>query len=518
MKRPLLQRLGRAFRAAWQEVKGQSRGAYDGANVHRLLLDWITQARAADEEIKGDLRLLRARARELGRNDSTVKRYFRLLVNNVVGHHPTGMQLQAQVKLPSGELDTATNDEIESAWTDWATSPVTVDGKLTLRRFEKLILKTMACDGEAFVRIWRGFEANRHGLALQAIDADLLDETFNRLRQGGLNEIRMGVEIDLVGRPVAYHFWSAEQSQWAVKRERVRIPAEEILHLYDPERVNQTRGVTWIHSIMVPTHMLNAYFESEAVASRIAASSQGWFERQPDSLAGNLGDSKKPALKDANPGQYDYVPDGYTLKTFAPEHPTAQFLSFIKGMGRKIASGLSVFYNVLFNDAEGVTYSTMRSFGLVERDDWKSIQQDFIDQWRRPLQSVWTAMALLTGALRLPSRVASRYLAVRHRARGWQWMDPEKEVKAAVLAIKNGLGSRTSFLGERGLDIEDVLDELANEERLAEERGVSISDFLPADEKTDEDEEDEDRPRGNGDRSKASRRNRLEPALRGEDS
>jgi hypothetical protein len=63
--------------------------------------------------------------------------------------------------------------------------------------------------------------------------------------------------------------------------------------------------------------------------------------------------------------------------------PTAQSSRFLKQMLRKIASGFSVFYNVLANDAEGVTYSTMRSFALIERDDWRSIQQDFIDMWRR---------------------------------------------------------------------------------------------------------------------------------------
>src|SRR5512138_1595435 len=176
-KRLLHQRVGRAFRLAWNEIAGPTqRAAFDGAGVHRLLLDWIAQARSADEEVRGDLRLLRARARELGRNNSYVKRYFRLLQNNVIG--PMGIRLQAQV-WAGDRLDAATNGAIEAAWNEWASAPVTVDGKLTLRRFEKLILKTVACDGEAFVRLWRGYEGNAHGLAIQAIDADLIDETLS---------------------------------------------------------------------------------------------------------------------------------------------------------------------------------------------------------------------------------------------------------------------------------------------------------------------------------------------------
>ena len=477
MKRPLPTRVRRAFQLAMRELRGQ-RGVFDGAGVHRLLLDWIAQTRSADEEVRGDIRMLRARARELGRNNSYVKRYFRLLVTNVIG--PMGIKLQAQV-WAGDQPDTKTNAAIEAAWNAWASSPVTVDGRLTLRRFEKLVIKTVACDGEAFVRLWRGFEGNAHGLALQAIDADLIDETFNRPRRGTQNEIRMGVEIDAIGRPVGYWVWDAVGT--SLVRERYFVPAGEMLHLYDPERVNQTRGVTWVHSVMVPAHMLNAYEESEAVAARIGASKMGLFEKRADSLAGDLASSSRPATMEANPGTFEIVPDGYEFKAWEPDHPTAQFPAFIKQMLRKIASGFSVFYNVLANDAEGVSYSTMRSFALVERDDWRSIQQDFIDMWRRPLYSAWLGMALLTGSLTLPTRDPSRYLAVRHRPRGWQWIDPEKEARAAVVSIQNGLGTRTGFLAEKGEDIEDVFAELAREQALAEEYGINVSGEVPADQK-----------------------------------
>ncbi|MBK8164677.1 MAG: phage portal protein [bacterium] len=485
MKRPLHQRLSRAIQLAWREIRGQ-RGAFDGAGVHRLLLDWIAQARSADDEIRGDLRLLRARARELGRNNSYVKRYFRLLVNNVIG--PMGIKLQAQV-WAGDQPDTKANTAIDAAWNAWANSPVTVDGKLTLRRFEKLVLKTVACDGEAFVRLWRGFEGNPHGLALQAIDADLIDETFNRPRRGTQNEIRMGVEIDAIGRAVGYWVWNAVGTD--LVRERYFVSANEMLHLYDPERVNQTRGVTWVHAVMVPAHMLNAYEESEAVAARIGASKMGLFEKRADSLAGDLSSDPRPATMEANPGTFEIVPDGYEFKAWEPDHPTAQFPAFIKQMLRKIASGFSVFYNVLANDAEGVSYSTMRSFALVERDDWRSIQQDFIDMWRRPLYTAWLGMALLTGSLKLPSRDPARYMAVRHRPRGWQWIDPEKEARAAVISIQNGLGTRTGFLAEKGEDIEDVFAELAREKALAEEYGISVSGEVAASQKEPEDETDD---------------------------
>jgi len=44
-----------------------------------------------------------------------------------------------------------------------------------------------------------------------------------------------------------------------------------------------------------------------------------------------------------------------------------------------------------------------------------------------------------------------------------------------VLSIQNGLGPRTGFLAEKGEDIEDVFAELAREQALAKEYGLSIS-------------------------------------------
>ena len=92
-------------------------------------------------------------------------------------------------------------------------------------------------------------------------------------------------------------------------------------------------------------------------------------------------------------------------------------------------------------------------------------------------------MALLTGSLKLSSRDPSRYLAVRHRPRGWQWIDPEKEARAAVVSIQNGLGTRTGFLAEKGEDIEDVFAELAREQALAKEYGINVSGEVPASQK-----------------------------------
>jgi lambda family phage portal protein len=474
--------------ASKRELAGlKRRNAFSGAVMNRLVLDWLATTKSPDQEIKGDLRRLRARARELARNNSLIKRYLRLLVANVLGH--AGIKLQALVKTPQGDLDIATNSELERAWRLFAEGPVTIDEKYNLRQLEDLLLRTVATDGEVFVRIWRGSDVNSFGLAFQPIDADMVDERFNRSRGDGLNEIRLGVEVNKVGRPAAYHVWNRPGTVAAVSpRSRERVPADDILHLYHADRVNQTRGVTSFHSIMLPAHMLEGYEESEAVASRVASAKMGFLVRtNPEAGAsvpvpGGDDDDSAPFSMQAAPGTIEELDEGVDFKPWDPVHPTGQFSAFVNQMVRKIASGLSVFANVLGNDASGVNYSSFRSFALIERDDWRHLQTSFIEIWRRPIYSEWIKLAILMVAVKLPTANPNDYSNVRHRARGWPWIDPQKEAAGAVLALENQLASRTSILAEKGIDFEDVLHEIEAETKLAASLGITLTTSSPKEE------------------------------------
>ena len=239
--------------------------SYSGAQANRLTLDWWAAILSADQEIKGNMRTLRARGRELGRNNPVAKQYLNLVAANVVGS--AGIRYQSRVRTSSGELDSATNREIETAFTDWSMrGNCTVDGKLSLRAVEDLIVRAVATDGEVFLRHVPGF-ANKHGFAIQLIDADCIDHSFTRERGKNENEIRLGVEVDGWGRPVAYYVSPYHPSDFGGSLERERIPAEFITHLYDPARVNQTRGVTWFHAVMLAMRILEGYIEAELVAA-----------------------------------------------------------------------------------------------------------------------------------------------------------------------------------------------------------------------------------------------------------
>lgn len=473
MKRlPLQQRL----RRAWRELTGSATAVYKGAAGGRLLSDWSPTLLNANDEIRWSLPFLRARARELARNNPYARQYLNLLSSNVIG--PTGVSYQGQVRDNSGQLNARINDTLESAWSEWS-QVATLDGRWSRVALEQQLIETVARDGEAFVRIWRGAELNRFAFALEPIDPDMVDDRLNRPAEGGVNEIRMGVEVDSRGRPVAYHL--RERSGGLIGTARggkpERVPADEILHLGRPTRVNQTRFVTWFAPVMLPMHMLGGYTEAELVAARTAAAKMGFFTRKDDGGSPTpAGDEERnEILMDASPGSFEFAPEGFELTPWAPDHPSTAFPTFVKAMLREVATGLGVSYNALANDLENVNYSSIRSGLLIERDLWRVLQNWWIGAVQRPLFREWLNAALLSGAIRFDTRDPRKFLDAKWTPRGWAWVDPLKDVQAAVIAIQTGLGSRTEYLAEQGGDPEEILDELAKEQELAEAAGIDIS-------------------------------------------
>jgi lambda family phage portal protein len=475
--RGLVSRIRTAWRV-WRATRQQG-GIYQGTQTTRLTLDWIASILSADQEIRGSIRMLRARGRELSRNNPVAKNFLTLLANNVVG--PKGIDYKPQVRNANGNLNTQLNQKIKAAWTDWCKKGnCTADGKLSLRALCDLVIRNIATDGEAFIRQVPGFPGNACKFALQLIDPDQVDPYMFQYpanvgpQKRGENEVRFGIEIDEWGRPVAYWVTKGHPSDLGGSLDAERIGAEYITHLYDPHRVNQTRGITWFAAVMFELRMLGGYIEAELVAARTGAAKMG-FLKYTDASTFQAESPEKPFRMDAQPGVIETLPPGLEFQEWSPDHPAAAFPNFVITLLRQVATGLGVSYNALASDLTGVNYSSMRSGLLIERDLWRRLQQWLIESFLQPTFESWLKMALLSGELVLDSRDPSKFLAGKWEPRGWQWVDPLKDVQAAILGIGAGLTSRDAVVSEKGEDVEEIFEALKEEQELADEYEIEIA-------------------------------------------
>jgi lambda family phage portal protein len=455
-------------------VTGSGSSGFAGARWTRLLLDWVMINLSADKEIQNDLPALRARARELVRNSPYAKRFLQLLRANVVGPH--GIRLQARIRSADGKPFDTVNVAIEEAWAEWCKVGVcTVDGKYSFRDAQGLLATTLGQDGEFIIRLVRGFR-NGFGFAIQLIDADLLDTMYNRRAGDGVNEIRMGVEIDGWGRPVNYWLWKHHPSEAGRDQERKPVPAADIIHDFIPLRVGQSRGVTWFHPVLIDHKMLGGYQEAELVSARSSAAKPVYYTVDPEKAAQtqSLDETIDTVPEEVSPGLAHELPPGYDVKQFDPTHPNAAFKDFVASIIRSIASGLGVSYHSLANDLSGVNYSSARVGELADRDEWRSLQQWMIEHVHTRIYGEWLKMALVAGKLPGLSVNHLNYMRVAWRPRGWAWVDPRNELDASEKELELGLNSRTRQAAEQGRDFEEICEELKEENELMADHGLTL--------------------------------------------
>ena len=171
------------------------RRSYEGALLSRLTSDWISQGTSQDAEVRGSLRILRNRVRQLVRDNDYARQALRAIATNVVG---TGIKFQSQVRAQRGnKLNAKVNDAIEAAWGDWCRKDsCDVAGRMCFSDIERLAVTSVAESGEVIIRmIKQPFGRSKIPLALEVIESDLLDDNYNGVADNG-NEVRMGVEVD----------------------------------------------------------------------------------------------------------------------------------------------------------------------------------------------------------------------------------------------------------------------------------------------------------------------------------
>ena len=481
--------------------------AYKSAQSSNITFGWATAASKPDYDIKTGLRALRARSREQYQNNDIARKIVAMHRNNVVGSKGISMQSRAKF-IETGEPDRIASGIIESAWKDWGRKEhCDVRGLRSFKTLQDLVITTALIDGEVIVNKVSG---GKYGLQLEMIDAELLDVEYNRdVAQGSNNYIRMGIEYSSLGRPVAYHIKSSSRNKdWYEYNSTSyrRIRAENILHIYRHEFVDQSRGVPWMSTALHSMKMLDGYVEAAVVAARAGASKMGFYYSEDGAeYHGDGVDGDGNLISEAEPGMFEELPPGTKFQGYDPTYPHQQFPEFTKAINRRIASSMGISYNALANDLQSVSFSSMRSGALEERENWKELQDWMASEFCAPVFEAWLDTAILGGALSSGSIVLSagkidKYRDVSWQAKRWSWVDPIKDVQSNILAINNGLRSRSDIIREMGRDPDEVWSEIVSENDLLESLGVKI---VP-DVGVIEDDEDEaavveDKPNGSTD-------------------
>lgn len=442
---------------------------FDAASTGRRMKNFKPPSAAINGLVNGSLARMRDRARDQVRNIPWMRRADRSFVANVVGN---GIR-----PIPKGGNE-AFRTAVKEAWDMWAME-ADADGRLDFYGLQALVVRSVYQSGEVLVRkIYRPTDDFNLLIPFQlkVLEADHLDHTFNmHLSNGG--KIVQGIEFDNQDRIAAYHLWKEHPNEMIGIRDparRVRIPADEIMHIFEVERPGQTRGFPKVASSILRMLDLMEYEDAELVRKKFAAyltffiTSPADDERSvldeeiAEALAGE--DESKPFETDLEPGTGLYLDPGQEVKTAEPADVGSNYDPFVKMNLRAAAAGADVMYEAMTGDLAGVTFSSIR-WGLNESQRiWEQFQnQLLVAQFCMPVWREFMVEAFKGGLYEAPDFAFNPrpYLKVKWLTPGWPYVNPQQEAAADKIGVRSGFISRTRVAGRRGYDIAEIDDENA---------------------------------------------------------
>ena len=431
---------------------------YEAASSGRRTQNWHRSLADANLATGPYAQRMRDIARDLVRNNPYAENALSIIVDHTVG---VGITAKA---LPR-------NKEAEARWNDWAnTTACDADGRHDLVGLEKLVTRTAAESGECLVR--RRLRLPSDGLPiplqLQVLEPDYLDTTQLRTVGSAGQEIVYGVELDAIGRRVAYWLYPEHPGgPLGLNQSSQRLPASEILHVFRGLRPGQARGMTWFAPVLLRFKDLDELEDAVLMKQKIAAC-LAVIITDPDGSAAPLGTVTKgsPEIDMLEPGALINGPPGRQVTVVQPPNVT-EYPTFSAAMQRSLAAGLGITYEDLTGDYANLPFSAarmsrLRHWARVEDWRWNMIIPQFCDP-------VWSWAMQAMGIMGYPTTPQARWTAPPP-----PMIEPDKEGIAYQRNIRSAIGTLSESIRERGYDPEEVFAEMAADWKRIDELGLIL--------------------------------------------
>lgn len=458
-----------AARAAFGNLADTLR-AYDAAKVGRRTDGWIATGGSANAEIGAAAARVRHRTRDLVRNNPYAAMAVRRVASAIVG---AGIVPRLKSDDRAAKLAAAEDWEVFAENCD-------PEGLQDFYGLQALVVRTVWESGEALVRFLprpSGWKL-RVPLQLQVLEPDQLDATKNEaLRDGGV--IVQGVEYDRWGRRAAYWLFEEHPGDTVVSLRRsmtsVRVPAAEILHVFERHRPGQARGISAFAPVALKLRDLDDYDDAELVRKKIAACLVA-FVRRPTASSklltgdakGMVTDSKNKPIESMRPGMIAYTPTDQQVDFVSPTAADG-FKEYFGVQLHAVAAGVGTTYEQLTGDLSDVNFTSIRAgavmFNLLN-DQWQwhmMVPQLCQPVWRRVDRVlVATGRRRDTGARAIWAPPAREYV------------NPQQDMQAQILAIRSGLKDLRQAIAERGEDPDEQLQQIADTLAQLDKYGIKL--------------------------------------------
>ncbi|MFV3077973.1 phage portal protein [Niveispirillum fermenti] len=446
---------------------GPAKSAHWAASRGTRLAGWQGTAAGPNSIVDEDGELLRARNRDLVRNNGMARRLASLTTVHVVG---TGIVPRWMVG--DAGLRKAIH-ELFDAWVDVSDA----DGILGFYGQQALALAETCIGGEALARMRTRLlgDGLPVPLQIQQLPAEQLPLHYGTMN--GANRVRQAIERNAIGRRVAY--WMHRQHPGDVPLTSApdtwlmtRVDAGDICHLFNQERIGQQRGLPWAAAAMTTLYNIGDYLDSEQIRKGAVAKAIGVLKRPapPTMDAEALGaiwgqildkHGGLPAIG-VEAGTVQVLDVNEDLEFHQPADVGGNFDAFLNASYRQVAAAADLLFEELTGNWSGANDRTFRAqFATFKRRARQWQWNLLIHQHTAPIVRRFIDLAVASGAIRLPrSATLADLQRVTFVPERWEYLNPKQDVEAQVTEIENLLTSRSAIIAGRGDDPEAVDEEI----------------------------------------------------------
>ncbi len=434
---------------------------YAGASKSKRLKNWVTDNSSINTDTHKALDILRARSRDLVKNDGYSQRAISAIQTNSVG---TGITADiTQNGQPYERLQDFWNNFADSTKCD-------AEGNLNFYGMQSLLMREVPEAGECLVRkLPKRYARNEIPFELKIIEPELIDsmkDTSGIIQENDTEIIYQGIKFDNRGKRIGFFLKSNYENLY---NKSYYVDAKEILHLFRTDRASQAHGVPWLTPILLDLKDLADYQDAELIRRKIASCFTGFIH---DIDGYNSGDGSEDDRdlqgEPMMPGTFELLPPGKTITLSRPPNVSG-YEEYVRTVLKKIAVGVGVSYEVLTSDLSQVNFSSARM-------GWLEFQRN-LESWRWNILIPMFCTPVFNWFLESVNLVHG--INIDNVKVDWtpprrEMIDPLKETKADILSIRGGLKSLDEIHREYGSNLHSTLKKISYINKILDKLGITL--------------------------------------------
>ncbi len=437
---------------------------YKAASKDRPYEHWLTKNNTPNAFLS-ELPAIRARANYLYWNEPFVRGAVDTIINRMIGPG----------SIPQARTENEDFNKKAEDWFKFWSENADVYGQYHFGDIERLINLKLFLDGGCFIKKIID-NRRKNPFCIEILEYDRLAQIGTPV---GKNQIIQGIEIDpATGAVVAYHFYTqfAQDTHVPINKRVKRVLASSVIHYSPFRRPGQLLGIPLLAPAIPYAMNLSEIIEAELIAKKIEACFG--VAIKTNDLYGRIQGAEQTEDGEREieiaPGMVEFLGPNEELEVIDPKRPGRNFKDFAYFILEGIARSLGLSLEQITGDKSQVNYSSTRHSEIELRDYFKPFRSADERYFLRPIWNMFVDYSVLAGLIKAPDYEQNRGKYLKHEwiFKGYEWVDPFKEIKAKAQELAIGATTLAEICAQKGKDWQDVVKQRAKEKEFLNKLGL----------------------------------------------